>query len=108
MQETDYPPGFKGVKETFYIHIKALWDIKEKQALPLPPPQESLSNVYQKFYNAKQIKDLIQDFGSSQLSNEDDVKEFARQQLQPINLGIGLKKLSQTYIDYVQGTLGQL
>ncbi|MBW0496428.1 hypothetical protein O181_036143 [Austropuccinia psidii MF-1] len=108
MQEMDSPPYFKGVKDTLYIHIKALWDLKEKGSIPIPPTQNALANFYHRFSNINQLDEVAQDCGGVNLDDEDDAKEFARQKLQPVKLAQGLQKLSQTYIDYIQGVLGRL
>ncbi|MBW0510554.1 hypothetical protein O181_050269 [Austropuccinia psidii MF-1] len=108
MQEMDSPPDLKGVKDTFYIHIKALWDLKEKGSIPIPPTQNALANFYRRFSHINQLDEVVQDCGDVNLADEDDVQEFARQKLQPVKLARGLQKLSQTYIDYNQGVLGRL
>ncbi|MBW0460606.1 hypothetical protein O181_000321 [Austropuccinia psidii MF-1] len=108
LQGKDFPPDFKGVKDVFFKHIKMLWDIKEKDSLPSPPTQSALANFYRKFSNVQQLEGVIKDCGRIQLDTEDDVQAFAIKQLNPVQLGNGMKKLSQTYIDYIQGTLSHL
>ncbi|MBW0522040.1 hypothetical protein O181_061755 [Austropuccinia psidii MF-1] len=95
----DSPPDFKGVKDTFYIHIKALWDLKEKGSIPVPPTQNALANFYCRFSNINQLDEVVQDCSGVNLADEDDVQEFERQKLQPVKLAQGLQKLGQTYID---------
>ncbi|MBW0504156.1 hypothetical protein O181_043871 [Austropuccinia psidii MF-1] len=49
-----------------------------------------------------------QDSSGVQLNSEADVQAFASKQLQPVQLGRGMKHISQSYIDYIQGTLTRL
>ncbi|MBW0542780.1 hypothetical protein O181_082495 [Austropuccinia psidii MF-1] len=100
----DLPPAFKSVKDVFYLHIKALWDVKEQDAIPEPQTQEELVNFYRKFSNAQQIETTVQDSGGGlELEREDDLQKYAKAQLEPATLGRGMKNLSQLYIDYVGG-----
>ncbi|MBW0556915.1 hypothetical protein O181_096630 [Austropuccinia psidii MF-1] len=108
LQGKELPPDFKGVKEALFKHIRMLWDIREKHSLPDPPTQTDLADFYRKFSNSKQIKEAIQEAGGAEMNSEADVLAFARKQLQPVELGRGMKNLSQSYIDYIQGTLGRL
>ncbi|MBW0517349.1 hypothetical protein O181_057064, partial [Austropuccinia psidii MF-1] len=94
--------------DVFFKHIKMLWDIKEKDSLPSPPTQSALANFYRKLSNVQQLEGVIKDCGHIQLNTEDDVQAFSIKKLNPVQLGNGMKKLSQTYIDYIQGTLSHL
>ncbi|MBW0549801.1 hypothetical protein O181_089516 [Austropuccinia psidii MF-1] len=82
-----------------------LWDIQEKDSLPAPPTQTDLADFYHKFSNSKQIEEAIQEAGGAEMNSEADVLAFARKQLQPAELGLGMKNLGQSYIDYIQGPL---
>ncbi|MBW0498864.1 hypothetical protein O181_038579 [Austropuccinia psidii MF-1] len=105
----DFQPAFNSVKDLFYLHIKALWDLKEQDAIPEPPTQEELVNFYRKFSNAQQIETAVQNSGGVlELESEDDLQKYAKAQLETVTLGRGMKNLSQLYIDYVGGMLTRI
>ncbi|MBW0523890.1 hypothetical protein O181_063605 [Austropuccinia psidii MF-1] len=105
----DFPSQFKAVKDVFYLHIKSLWDIKEKDSIPTLPTEDDLVSFYRKFSNAEQIERAVQDSGGGlELNNEEDLQAYARQQLKTLDLGRGMQNLSQTYVDYVGGMLTRL
>ncbi|MBW0555010.1 hypothetical protein O181_094725 [Austropuccinia psidii MF-1] len=108
LQGKELPPYLKGVKEALFKQIRILYDIQEKNSLPSPPTQTDLADFYCKFSNSKQIEEAIQEAGGAEMNSEANVLAFAIKQLQQVELGHGIKNLSQSYIDYIQGTLGRL
>ncbi|MBW0534012.1 hypothetical protein O181_073727 [Austropuccinia psidii MF-1] len=109
LQSIDFPPEFKGVKDAFYKHLKILWDITEKDAVPSAPSQETLVQFYRKFSNSKELQSAVQDSCNIPLlENENDVRALAARQLKSVKLAQGISRIGASYQSYIQGALARL
>ncbi|KAA1095105.1 hypothetical protein PGT21_035590 [Puccinia graminis f. sp. tritici] len=59
MVKQDHPEGFEHTKEAFYVHIKVLWGLVKKRAVPNTPSPKQLAKFYQRFSSTEQIQSAI-------------------------------------------------
>ncbi|MBW0557526.1 hypothetical protein O181_097241 [Austropuccinia psidii MF-1] len=63
MVGNDYPVGYEHTKDVFLIHIKFLWGLIEKNAVPSAPDPSQLNKFYQHFSTPDQIKSALENNG---------------------------------------------
>ncbi|MBW0477426.1 hypothetical protein O181_017141 [Austropuccinia psidii MF-1] len=63
MVRNDYPAGYEHTKDAFYIHIKFLWGLIEKNTVPSAPNPSQLNEFYQCFSTPDQLESALANNG---------------------------------------------
>ncbi|MBW0471991.1 hypothetical protein O181_011706 [Austropuccinia psidii MF-1] len=103
----DYPAGYEHTKDAFYIHIKLLWGLIEKNAVPSAPDPLQLNEFYQHFSTPYQIKSALSKNGPP-LVPFDTVQTLFNACQKHTKVGKYFINLSEFSIIYVCSSLSKL
>ncbi|MBW0475619.1 hypothetical protein O181_015334 [Austropuccinia psidii MF-1] len=107
MVGNDYPAGYEHTKDAFYIHIKLLWGLIEKNAVPSAPDPSQLNEFYQRFSTPDQIESALANNGPA-LVPVDTVQTLRNARQKRTKVGKYFIHLSEFSIIYVRSSLSKL
>ncbi|MBW0560292.1 hypothetical protein O181_100007, partial [Austropuccinia psidii MF-1] len=107
MVKDDLPTGFENTKDALYTHIKLLWGMIKKEAIPTIPNPTQLSIFSQLFSNPEQVESAITN-DAPPLVPLDTIETLRGLQGQRTKVGKHFLNLSNFLIWYMQVSLSKL
>jgi hypothetical protein len=93
-------------QEAFYVHIRVLWGLVKKRAVPSTPSADQVSSFYQRFSSTDQINSAIKQ--GPRLVALDTIQTLKEARQERTKLGKHMMHISDFNIRYVHTSLLQL
>ncbi|MBW0474923.1 hypothetical protein O181_014638 [Austropuccinia psidii MF-1] len=102
------PPDFQYTKDSFYIHIKVLWDMVHEHSVPIAPKISTLKEFSNRFKNAEEIKKMAESDTGVPLIAQSEVLTLKGVEPGRKKVGRGIVYIKEFFILYIQALLSKL
>lgn len=102
------PKTFLKTRDSLYLHIKILWGLVHKKAVPQAPCPDSLKEFYNWFTLVTEVEDAANNEAAPQLISATEIKSLCNMRSGQIKIGKGIVNVKQFFTLYIQATLAWL
>ncbi|EGF97026.1 uncharacterized protein MELLADRAFT_70263 [Melampsora larici-populina 98AG31] len=105
LNEGEWPEGFDGTKNCFYVFIRIIWGLTSSSAVPKPPDPAHLAEFNSRFSQSSEIAGVLDSTSAKDLVDQNEVQVPAADR---VNVGGSIVNIKDFFVIYTKAMFAKL